>query len=154
MQLQAILDPALAASASNTIVNEIEWRARSRRTRDAFRPGPRNSRRYGAIVTLPIGVPAVARASAASPCASIRRSRKKQRALAGLASGPVIKVNCCSFASRSVEELDGALSRRLVLSCSGAPFPTFWTPLPDSCADPQRRLVRGPKCGALLSGLR
>jgi monoamine oxidase len=122
-------DPTQVHLHLNTIVGEVSW-SRGRVEVNATHFGERVSFVASqAIVTLPIGV---LQLPAHSPHA-VRFTpelRDKQRALMGLAAGPVIKV-MLKFREAFWEEThDGKLRDAAFLHAPDAPFPTFWTPLP------------------------
>jgi monoamine oxidase len=123
------LDPSQVHLHLNTAVNEIRWR------RGAVEIGATHFGKtvkftaHQAIITLPLGV---LQLPAQSPHA-VRFDpplRSKVAALAGLASGPVIKI-MLQFREAFWEELDGGrLNHAAFFHAPGASFPTFWTALP------------------------
>jgi monoamine oxidase len=139
--IAADLDPALVHLHLNTIVNEVQWRPGAVTVRALHFGRPLEFSAPRAIVTLPIGV---LQLPAQSPHA-VRFDpplAAKQRALAGLAAGPVIKI-LLQFREPFWEALDGGRFRDAAFFHSpGAPFPTFWTPLP----------IRAPVLAAWCAG--
>lgn len=99
-----------------SVVREVNWRrGRVEVSGDSFYfEGKR------AIVTLPLGV-LQARAVRFLP------DLERQRALKGLASGPVVKA-ALRFPRAFWEKRCRGVA---FFHSPGAPFPTFWTPLPD-----------------------
>lgn len=127
--IAADLDPSRVHLHLDTVVHEVNWQrgAVAVRARRFGRPVEFEAPR--AIVTLPLGV---LQLPESSPYA-VRFDpplKQKQSALAGLASGPVIKV-LLQFREPFWEELDdGRFRDAAFFHAPGAPFPTFWTPLP------------------------
>ena len=108
--LEALLEPGVKLRLRHR-VREVRWRAGEVRI-DGLR-----ARR--AVITLPLGVLQSGEVKFAPDCG-------KTRALAGLASGPVVRV-----AMRFDEPFWEARHPGVAFFHSpGAPFPTFWTPLP------------------------
>ncbi|HKS58513.1 MAG TPA: NAD(P)/FAD-dependent oxidoreductase [Steroidobacteraceae bacterium] len=110
----------------STIVQSIEWQ-RGRVTIEAMRHGlPTTVQGRRAIITLPIGV---LQASAAD-AVRFNPDPRKQKALDGLACGPVIKV-VLHFREPFWEQIDGGRYRDAAFfNAPGSPFPTFWCALP------------------------
>jgi monoamine oxidase len=123
------LDPSRAHLHLNTIVNEVLWQRGVVEIVASHLGQPEKFTAQQAIITLPLGV---LQLPMQSPYA-VRFDpplRSKQAALAGLASGPVIKV-MLQFREPFWEELDGGRLRQAAfLHAPGASFPTFWTALP------------------------
>lgn len=112
----------------NTIVHGIQWQ-RGRVTIEAMRHGqPTTVHGRRAIVTLPLGVLHIA--AGAPGAVRITPDPRKQKALAGLASGPVIKV-VLHFREPFWEQVDdGHYRDAAFFNSPGAAFPTFWSTLP------------------------
>jgi monoamine oxidase len=97
-----------------TAVRELRWKRSSVEVRGTFRGEPWRAWAPRAVITLPIGVlPAL-------------RIREKSAALSRLASGPVIRV-AMAFREAFWEKRHPGVA---FFHSPGAPFPTFWTPLP------------------------
>jgi monoamine oxidase len=130
--IQAMRDSLPAGRATlhlGTVVRAVAWR-KGHVTIEAQRHGePIRIQAARAIVTLPLGV---LQLPAASPN-SVRFTpelRAKGRALAHLATGPVIKV-VMSFARAFWADLHESRYRGAAFFFAPhAPFPTFWTSLP------------------------
>jgi len=127
--IAADLDPTRVHLHLNTVVNEVAWRPGSVVVRGMHFGQRHEFKAPRAIITLPIGV---LQLPPQSPHA-VRFDpplKQKEEALAGLASGPVIKV-LLQFREAFWEALDGGRFRDAAFfHARGAPFPTFWTPLP------------------------
>lgn len=139
--LQASLDPRLVQLQLNTIVREVRWK-RGAVTLEGTRQGqPFAISARQAIVTLPLGV---LQRPPQSPGAVqfVPALKAKQEALAGLASGPVVKA-VLRFGAAFWEKLDAARYRDAAFFHSpNATFPTFWSTLP----------VRSPVLSAWAAG--
>lgn len=112
----------------STVVHTVHWQ-RGRVTIEASRHGqPCKVQAKRAIITLPLGVLQLP-AHAAGAVRFVPDPRK-QRALAGLAPGPVIKV-VLHFRRPFWEEIDdGRYRDGAFFRLPGAPFPTFWSAIP------------------------
>lgn len=127
--LQGALDPHKVHVQLNSVVHEIRWE-RGSVTVTGMRQGqPFEIKAPQAIVTLPLGVlqlpPQAPGAVRFAPALNA-----KQKALQGLAAGPVIKV-VLRFRSAFWEALDEERYRDASFFHSPkAPFPTFWSSLP------------------------
>jgi monoamine oxidase len=100
-----------------SVVREVAWSRGRVEVKGDFLGAPFVARAKRAIVTLPLGV-LQSRSVRFSPSL-----KEKEASLSRLASGPVIRV-AMVFAERFWPP-DVAF-----FHCPGAPFPTFWTPLP------------------------
>jgi monoamine oxidase len=97
-----------------TPVHRVRWKRGSVELAGTFRGEPWAAWAPRAVITLPIGVlPSI-------------RIKEKSAALAGLASGPVVRV-AMAFRSAFWEKQHPGIA---FFHSPGAPFPTFWTPLP------------------------
>jgi monoamine oxidase len=139
--IAADLDPARVYLHLNTRVTEVRWQ-RGKATVKTWQLGqPIEFNARCVLVTLPLGV---LQLPSSSPHA-VRFDpplHEKQRALEGLAAGPVIKV-MLHFREAFWEELDnGRFRDAAFFHAPGAPFPTFWTPLP----------IRAPLLAAWCAG--
>jgi monoamine oxidase len=112
----------------STIVTSIHWQ-KGRVTVEATRHGqPCSVRARRAIITLPLGV--LQLAEHADGAVRFVPELRKQRALAGLAPGPVIKV-VMHFRRPFWEEVDGGrYADGAFFRAPGAPFRTFWSSVP------------------------
>ncbi|HEY7639363.1 MAG TPA: NAD(P)/FAD-dependent oxidoreductase [Steroidobacteraceae bacterium] len=112
----------------NTVVHGIQWQ-RGRVTIDAMRLGqPTTLQARRAIITLPLGV--LQLPAGALGAVRFTPDPRKQKALAGLASGPVSKV-VLHFREPFWEQVDdGKYRDASFFNAPGAPFPTFWCALP------------------------
>jgi monoamine oxidase len=127
--LASSLDVARVHVQLGAAVREVRWK-RGKVTIAATRHGRTHevvARK--AIVTLPLGVlqlpPQAPNAVRFAPALTA-----KQKALAGLASGPVIKV-LLRFRNAFWEEIDdGRYASAAFFHAPQAAFPTFWTTLP------------------------
>lgn len=112
-----------------TRVRAIAWR---RGRVDAIADGPageRTHRAARAVIALPLGV-LQATAGDAAHVQFQPVLRSKQRALAGLAPGPVLKL-VLRFRRAFWDELERGRYRNVSFwHVAGAPFPTFWNALP------------------------
>ena len=126
--LAGSIDAERAQIWLSTIVHTIHWR-RGHVTVEATRHGqPRSVQAKRAIITLPIGV--LQLAAHAPGAVRILPNPRKEQALAGLAPGPVIKV-VMHFRRPFWEEIDdGRYRDGSFFRAPGAPFPTFWAPVP------------------------
>jgi len=139
--IASAFDPAQVHLHLNTIVGEVSWAQGHVQVNATHFGEPVAFVASQAIVTLPIGV---LQLPVQSPHA-VRFTpelRDKQRALTGLAAGPVIKV-MLKFREGFWEDIrDGKFRDAAFLHAPEAPFPTFWTPLP----------VRAPVLAAWCAG--
>jgi monoamine oxidase len=112
----------------NTIVHSIQWQ-RGRVTIEAMRHGqPSSVQGRHAIISLPLGV--LQLGAGITGAVRFAPDPRKQKALAALAAGPVIKV-VLHFREPFWEELDGGRYRDVAFFHSpGAAFPTVWTSRP------------------------
>jgi monoamine oxidase len=112
----------------NTIVQGIQWQ-KGRVTIDAMRHGqPTTVQARRAIVTLPLGV--LQLAAGAVGAVRFTPDPRKQKALAGLATGPVIKV-VLHFREPFWEHVDAGRYRDAAFfHAPGAAVPTFWSTMP------------------------
>jgi monoamine oxidase len=96
-----------------TAVREVRWKRSSVEVRGTFRGEPWTAWAPRAVITLPIGVlPSVL--------------KEKNSILKKLASGPVVRV-AMAFREAFWEKAHPGVA---FFHSPGAPFPTFWTPLP------------------------
>jgi monoamine oxidase len=139
--IAADFDPTRLHLHLNSIVSDVSWQRRAVAVRATHFGEAVQFEAAQAVVTLPIGV---LQLPAQSPHA-VRFDpilRDKQRALQGLAAGPVIKV-MLKFREAFWEEINECKFRNAAfLHAPEAPFPTFWTPLP----------VRAPVLAAWCAG--
>jgi monoamine oxidase len=127
--LQGALDPQQTQLQLNSIVHEVRWKRGSVTITGMQQGRPFAMSAAQAIVTLPLGVlqlpPQTPGAVRFAPALNA-----KQKALNGLAAGPVIKV-ILRFRSAFWETLDDERYRKGAFFHSPkAPFPTFWSSLP------------------------
>jgi monoamine oxidase len=97
----------------HTVVKTIRWKRGSVQLDGTFRGRPWSAWAPRAVITVPIGV-----------LGSL--VKEKRRALARLASGPVIRV-ALAFREAFWEKAHPGVA---FFHSPEAPFPTFWTPLP------------------------
>jgi monoamine oxidase len=113
-----------------SVVREVRWSGGSVEVAGERAGAPFEIRARCAIVTLPLGV---LQAPPAAP-AAVRFTpplEAKQRALEGLAAGPVIKV-LLRFATVFWERLyEGRYAEASFLHSPHTEIPTFWTPAPE-----------------------
>jgi monoamine oxidase len=101
-----------------TVVRSVRWSRRSVEVQGVFRGEPWRAWAPRAVITLPIGI---------LPSIRFVPALKEKRApLAKLASGPVVRV-AMAFRSAFWEKDHPGVA---FFHSPGAPFPTFWTPLP------------------------
>jgi monoamine oxidase len=126
--LLGALDPDRICVRLNTIVHTVRWQ-RGRVTVEATRHGqPCTVQARRAIITLPLGV--LQLASHAAGAVRFIPDPRKQKALAGLAPGPVIKV-VLHFRRPFWEEIDnGRYDDGAFFRAPGAAFPVFWSTVP------------------------
>jgi monoamine oxidase len=122
------LDTARVRIRLSTIVHGIRWQ-RGQVTIEAMRHGqPMTVQARRAIITLPLGV--LQLATDAAGAVRFTPDPRKQKALAGLAAGPVIKV-VLHFREPFWEQIDdGRYRNAAFFNSPGAAFPTFWCPMP------------------------
>ncbi len=114
-----------------TVVRKVRWKPGSVTVEGTFRGEPWRAWAPRAVITLPIGVlPAIL--------------KDKREALAKLASGPVVRV-AMAFGEPFWEKEHPGVA---FFHSPGAPFPTFWTPLPMR-APLLTAWAGGPKAGKL-----
>ena len=126
--LVCALDHARVQVRLGTIVHTIHWQ-RGRVTIEATRHGqPCRVQGKRAIITLPLGV--LQLPAHAAGAVRFLPDPRKQKALAGLACGPVIKV-VMHFRKPFWEEIDdGRYRDASFFRAPGAPFRTFWSAVP------------------------
>jgi monoamine oxidase len=126
--LVCALDHARVQVRLSTVVHTIQWQ-RGRVTIDATRHGqPCRVQGKRAIITLPLGV--LQLPAHAAGAVRFLPDPRKQQALAGLASGPVIKV-VMHFRQPFWEEVaDGRYRDGSFFRAPGATFRTFWSTVP------------------------
>jgi monoamine oxidase len=126
--LVCAFDHARVQVRLSTVVHTIHWQ-RGRVTIEATRHGqPCSVQGKRAIITLPLGV--LQLPAHAAGAVRFLPDPRKQKALAGLASGPVIKV-AMHFRKPFWEEVnDGHYRDASFFRAPGATFRTFWTAVP------------------------
>jgi monoamine oxidase len=134
----------------NSPVCEVRWARHAVEVSGEFLGAPFTARSARAVIALPLGVlqspPPAAGAVRFTPGIDAKRA-----ALAGLASGPVVKI-LLRFASAFWEELhDGRYRDVSFFHVPGAQIPTFWT-----CAPARAPLLvawaGGPRAQAVSAG--
>lgn len=112
----------------NTVVHSVQWQ-RGRVTIEVMKHGqPSIVQARRAIITLPLGV--LQLPVGAPGAVHFTPDPRKQKALAHLASGPVIKV-VLHFREPFWEMIDdGRYWNASFFNSPGAPFPTFWSSRP------------------------
>lgn len=127
--LASALDSKRVQIELGTIVREVHWE-RGKVTIHATRNGrPHDVAARAAIVTLPVGVLQLP-PEAPNGVRFVPALTAKKKALAGLATGPVIKV-LLRFREPFWEQIDGErYADAAFFHAPRAPFPTFWTTLP------------------------
>jgi monoamine oxidase len=127
--LAGALDPNSVHLKLNTVVREVRWRS-GRVSIDAAAHGRAAAiAAERAIVTLPLGILQLP-PQAPNAVRFVPALTAKQKALAGLATGPVIKV-LLHFQRPFWEELEqGRYCDAAFFHLPGSAFPTFWTMLP------------------------
>jgi len=103
----------------HSVVRELRWKPGSVTIRGRFLAEPFSLRARQAIVTLPLGV-------LQSDAVRFLPTLQKQDALSMLASGPVVRV-AMRFHKAVWEQRAPGVA---FFHSQGAPFPSFWTPLP------------------------
>lgn len=126
--LAGALDASKVRIQLNTIVHSIRWQ-HGRVIIEAMRYGqPFSVQGRRAIITLPLGV--LQLAAHAAGAVRFTPDLRKQKAFAGLAPGPVIKV-MLHFRKSFWEQIDeGRYRDGAFFSSPQAAFPTFWSTLP------------------------
>ena len=113
----------------HTVVNAVQWKRGIVEVEGTFLDRPFHVSAPKAIVTVPIGVLQLPQAAPGA----IRFSpalEEKRDAIAGIVSGPVLKV-VLRFRTVFWEELEGGRYRDASFFHSPeTPFPTFWTSMP------------------------
>jgi monoamine oxidase len=113
----------------HTVVQTVHWSPSSVEIDGEFLGKPFHAQGRRAIVTLPLGV-LQAPADATGAVRFTPALKDKQTALAGLASGPVLKV-VLRFRSAFWEELEGGKYHDAgFFQAPDLTFPTFWTTRP------------------------
>lgn len=127
--LAGALNPAKVHVKLDTIVREVRWKSGAV-SLDAMAHGRAVAIAADrAIITLPLGILQLPQ-QAPNAVRFVPALTVKQRALASLATGPVIKV-LLHFRRPFWEELDdGRYRSAAFFHMPGAAFPTFWTMLP------------------------
>jgi monoamine oxidase len=126
-----------------TVVQAIQWGPSSVEVDGEFLGKPFHAKARRAIVTLPLGV-LQAPADATGGVRFTPALKDKHTALAGLASGPVLKV-VLRYRSAFWEELEGGKYHDAgFFQAPDLTFPTFWTARP----------VRAPLLAAWMGGPR
>lgn len=127
--LHGALDKQRTRLLLSAIVREVHWRRGAVLVEGTRHGLPFSITAQRAIITLPLGVLQLA-ATAPGAVQFKPALKTKQKALSGLAAGPVIKV-LLKFDKPLWEELEKARYRDAAFFHSPrAPFPTFWTTLP------------------------
>ena len=135
----------------HTVVQGVSWTHTAVEVDAQFLGKPFHARARKAIVTLPLGVlqapPQATGAVRFTPPLNDRHAA----AVAGLASGPVLKV-VLRFRSAFWEEIDGGRYRDAgFFHAPDSPFPTFWTTRPLS-APLLNAWAGGPRAARLAQG--
>lgn len=127
--LAGALDPKHVQIELGAIVRKVHWK-RGKVTIHAAQYGrPHDVVARAAIVTLPVGVLQLP-PEAPNGVRFVPALTAKEKALAGLATGPVIKV-LLRFREPFWEQIDGArYSDAAFFHAPRTAFPTFWTTLP------------------------
>jgi monoamine oxidase len=127
--LAGALDRETIRLQLQTVVREVRWKRGSVEIDATFLDQPFSVKAACAIVTLPLGV-LQASAGAAGAVRFVPALDAKRKALAGLASGPVLKLSL-RFRHAFWEQLDGGRYEGAAFFHSATTaFPTFWTSLP------------------------
>jgi monoamine oxidase len=139
--LAGALDPKHVQVQLSTIVREVRWQPGKVTIATTQHGRPHDVAARRAIVTLPLGILQLP-PQAPNGVRFVPALTAKQEALAGLATGPVIKL-LLQFRAPFWEELDeGRYSDAAFFHAPRAAFPTFWTMLP----------VRAPLLAAWAAG--
>jgi len=124
-----------------TTVKSVRWQAGSVEIEGLFIGRPFRVTTPKAIITVPVGVLQLQQGAPGAIDFHPALGEKRE-ALAGILSGPVLKV-VLRFRTPFWEELDGGQYRGAsFFHCLETPFPTFWTSLP----------VRSPFLNAWIGG--
>ena len=127
--LASALDSKQVQVELGTVVREVHWqrgKVAIRATRHGF---PHEVAARATIVTLPVGVLQLP-PKAPNGVRFVSALTAKEKALAGLATGPVIKV-ALRFREPFWEQIDDErYSDAAFFHAPGTAFPTFWTTLP------------------------
>jgi monoamine oxidase len=127
--LAGTLDPQHVHMQLGAIVREVRWKSRKVTVTVMQHGRPHEIVARQAIVTLPLGVLQLP-PQAPNGVRFVPALTAKQKAFAGLATGPVIKV-LLSFRKPFWEELDdGRYADAAFFHAPRTAFPTFWTTLP------------------------
>jgi monoamine oxidase len=123
------LDRDKARVQLHTVVRDVRWKRGTVEIEGAFLDRPFKVKAPKAIVTVPIGVLQLPEGAPGairfSPALEVKRA-----AIAGILSGPVLKV-VLRFRTVFWEEFDGGRYHDAAFFYSiGTPFPTFWTSMP------------------------
>jgi monoamine oxidase len=127
--IRARLDARFIDLRLNCVLREVRWQRGEVRATAAWQGTSVEIRARHAVVTLPV---ALLKFPPDAPGAVrfLPSLTRKQRALAGLGVGPVIKV-ALSFREPFWENVDRGRHRDVTFfRVPDAPFPTFWTTLP------------------------
>jgi len=127
--LEGALNPANAQVLTQAVVEEVHWQAGAVTVNGLWQGQSFSITAPRAVITLPLGVLAAEPGSPgavtfAPPLAT------KAKALAGLATGPVIKVSLVFRSPFWEETAAGRYREAAFFHLPEAPFPTFWTTLP------------------------
>jgi monoamine oxidase len=130
----------------HTLVREVRWTKGSAEIRGEFLGQPFTTRAPKVIVTLPLGV--LQAPEGAEGAVRFTPALQKQKALEGLASGPVLKV-ALRFRTPFWETIDnGRYYNASFFHSPDSPIPTFWTSRPLR-ASLLNAWVGGPKAARL-----
>jgi monoamine oxidase len=125
----------------HTVVNAVRWRRGAVELEGSFMDQPFRVTAPKVIITVPVGVLQLPRGAAGAIHFSPELEQKRA-ALAGIVSGPVLKV-VLRFRAVFWEELDeGRYRDASFFHSPETPFPTFWTSMP----------VRSPLLNAWIGG--
>jgi monoamine oxidase len=128
--LAAALDPACVTLRLGTIVQRVRWSEAGVTVAAGSGATAFEARAPQAIVTLPLGV----LQAAPGATGAVRFEpplEAKSAALAGLASGPVVKVVLAFRTAFWETSSDGRYAHAAFFHSPGAPLPTVWTALPE-----------------------
>ena len=154
--IAADFDPRRVHLHLNTVVNEVNWKRGHIELRATHFGKPLKFSAARAIVTLPLGVlqqpPQASNAVRFDP-----PLRDKQRALQGIASGPVIKILLTFREAFWEDVLEGKFRDAAFLHAYDMAFPTFWSALPVRapvlaawCAGPNAARLAGRSHGEIV----
>ena len=139
--LAGALDRTNVRLQLHTVVKSVRWARGMVEVEGAFLEQPFRVRASKAVITVPIGVLQLPE-DATGAIRFTPALNEKRAALAGIVSGPVLKV-VLRFRNVFWEELDGGRYRDASFFHSpGTTFPTFWTCMP----------LRAPLLNAWLGG--